>query len=143
MFRPHVSPAGKAYYNNILHGLIRFREIRHLWPRDREKLSAILCTEIGTLLVMLMRGSFVIIPELLFHKKTRGAYADLHPHDELAGYYNSLIYRTKSVFRRLPHLLKARREGQPVLTIVLLWALLFYPYTAMTLAKKLKQKLKA
>lgn len=139
---PHVSQAGRANYNNVLHGLIRMSEVPNIYPEERKNLAAALSTEISMLIATVLRGQVIIVPKNSFHKISSGKFADLNPRDELTAYYNNPWQRTWFATTRLPWFLKIRQRNRSILAVLLLWLRVFYFYSVLQFLIKIKKSIR-
>ncbi len=138
VFLSHGSEHAKTHYNGMIQGLIRFSEIRTIFPNDRKLLSAVLCVEISMLVAMLLRGKMIAVPDILYHRKKLGKFADKYPNDEFSMGRASLLFRLKAVFLCLPWLLRINTNKALRKYIPLLWVRLLYHYVFLFLRQKIK-----
>ncbi|MBI4031610.1 MAG: glycosyltransferase family 2 protein [Proteobacteria bacterium] len=136
IFYPCKSQAGAAYYNNMLHGLIRFSEMRNIFPARRKFLAAAFCIEISMMAAMLLRGRMTVIPEPLFHKKTSGSFVDIHKNDELTLRWFSLPRRVEGTALCLPWLWRICKPNRPRVMTLFIWFHLFYFYVVLYVLSK-------
>jgi glycosyltransferase involved in cell wall biosynthesis len=137
VFYSHGSKNARTHYNNMLHGLMRFQDLRSVFPPDRALLSAALCAEISLSVAMLLRGKMITVGEVLYHKKKLGRFVDLHKHDELTIKSQKLGYMTNAVFKCLPWFFRINKRADNK-TVLLLWGHLFYYYVFLSVRQRLK-----
>lgn len=145
VFSPVVLPGSKGNYNQMIHGLIRARDLQYIFLTDRTAYAKSVTAEISLLIAMLLRGDMVIVPEQLFHKKYEVYREDRYPNDELTRYYKTLWRRAWAAAGCLPWLLRIRKAGRPVSMVILVWLrlILFYAHLGLYReAKRIEKRLK-
>jgi glycosyltransferase involved in cell wall biosynthesis len=143
IFKPHVTPVSSAYYNGMIHGLIRYSDSKYMFPRNYRDYAAVASNEASIVAAMMLRGGMNVIPEFLFHKKYEKPFTERNPQDSLTSYYNNILLFTVSILTILPYLLKARKPQKSLSMALLLWLHLAYFYfhtRSVTLLKKQVEK---
>tara|TARA_R110001592_G_scaffold29350_16_gene106726 strand:- start:13675 stop:14580 length:906 start_codon:yes stop_codon:yes gene_type:complete len=138
VFLSHGPAHAKTHYNGMIQGLIRFSEMRTIFPNDRKLLSAVLCIEISMLVAMLLQGAMIAIPDVLYHRKKLGKFSDKYPNDEFSVGRASLLFRLKAVCLCLPWLLRINKNKALEKYIPLLWIRLWYHYVFLFVRQKIK-----
>ena len=135
VFYSHGSSDAKTHYNNMMHGLIRYSELRNIFPQTRELLLSAQCVEISIMIAMLLRGNMTVAEGVWYHKKKLGRFVDLHQNDELTISFGKFGYRLNAVMRCLPWLLSINRTTSTT-TVLLLWTHLAYYYVFLLVAQR-------
>lgn len=143
VFTKYVTSTGPSYYNNCVHGLMRFGEMRTLYPDRFSVLQRLISTEISILAIMLLRGDITIVPQTLAYRKDRGAFSARNPNDGLSQYNRNVLKRSWAAFSHLPRFLRVRRPDRPIYMVVLMWALLLYVYAFMNSYFRTKDMLRS
>lgn len=128
IFLPYKTKSGTAYFNSVIHGLIRISDLRYIFPNTESGLLAMNSVELAYLIAMLMRGSILVLPEMLFHKRKYGLYVERHPDDFLSITRQNILKRIWLIFSHLPRFLVIRRPDRSIIFAVLMWAHLLYFY---------------
>lgn len=127
IFRKHYSDADPTYFNFTLHGLMRRRVLRDIYPDDPQKIAYSASTELSGLIAMILHGGIDIVPERLIHRREYGRFIDNNPQDTLGRYYRNIPLRMWAALSHLPRFVKIRRrQGGPFLVLLLVLHLLVF-----------------
>lgn len=142
IFISHGTQKHKAHYNGIIQGLIRFSELRHIFPGERTMLGYALCIEISMMVAMFLRGDIETTDDVFCHRKKLGKFEDKYPNDSFARGRASLLYRFKAVFACLPWFYRISLNTQKTRLIPVLWLRLFYHYIVLFIYMKFRIRLR-
>lgn len=117
-------PIGKqAHYNSIIQGMVRFSDLRSVFPADRDTLAAMLCIERGIVVAMYLCGDIEVIDQIYYHRKKVGAFIDKYPEDNFTKGRGSIKYRLLASLKTSFWLLKLAQQKKRSLFITSLLSL--------------------
>ncbi len=143
LFLSHGKGNRKARYNCIIQGLIRFSDLRYIFPADKKLLDSVLCIEMSVLVALFLRGQIEMVDAIYYHRKKLGKFEDKYPEDPFAQGRASLSHRIKAVCRCLPWLLKINKSPKHLTFIPLLWLKLCSHYVLRVFLSRAKLRLKS
>lgn len=142
LFKSHVNNGIKTHYNGIIQGLIRFEDLRYVFPKNHKLLGHVLCIEISMMLLLFLRGEIETTQDIYYHRKKLGKFADKYPKDSFSQGRASLWYRIKSTCSCLPWMYRVCTRTKLKKNIPILWLHLAYHYILLFLYGKTKAKLR-
>ncbi len=116
-----------------------------MYPNDIRAIADASCTELSIVIAMLLNGSILYHPEVLFHKYTGDSFVKKHAGDPLTKLYKSNIARIRASLSHGGRFMAMRKRATRPLsigTILCLWFHLIFFYGILVSYQNLKTTLK-
>lgn len=141
IFYPHITENKNGFYNQSIHGLIRMRTVRNIYPDSVSLIGYVSCTELSAVASLFLSGNILYLDTVSFHKNIGLSFLKKYPNDSLSRLYTNPFRRIWASLIHLPRFIKMRREDIHLWTVFLLWAHIFYFYGIKNVLYSLKKRL--